>query len=80
VLRFATDIQQFGHAGLHTKCHLVLRNPSLDFRISDRFKMLLIQCTQTIECAASNLSRDPGRIAEKQDCIALVSKLHALML
>lgn len=48
-LGLARNIGEFGHAGLHAVGHFVLRDPGLNFRISDGRVFIFVECGNAIE-------------------------------
>ena len=48
MFRLAVEIGQLRHAGLHSECHLILLNTSLNFRITDAFVGLPVHLIEPI--------------------------------
>ena len=74
MLRFGTEIRHFWNAGLHPKRHFVLLNPSLRFRIADRFKVNLVQGVDAFDASPANGTGDSRRIIDKQYGIATAAE------
>ena len=63
-LRFPREVNQVGHASLHTKCHFVLGNSSLDFIVADLFKVLMVQGCQAVERFSTRFCVNAWRIGQ----------------
>src|SRR5204862_4888010 len=67
------------NAGLHAKCHFILRNSRGDFRIAHVGQLLAVKGLHAVEQAAAVVARDARRIGKKEDRIALAAEFDPLM-
>ena len=79
-LRFAGNVRELGHAGLHAEGHLVLRDARLDVRVAERGVPAAVERGEFVERFAARGAVHAGGIREIQNGIARVAELHALML
>jgi len=71
------DVQQVGRRGLQPVGHLVGSDAGGNFRIADDFEMLPIERADQVERISLQASVDPGRAADVENGVSLVSQPHA---
>ena len=79
LLRLLGDVHDLGHAGLHAKGQLILRDARDSLGMAELGDLLLIEILQGIERLAAHGAVHAGGIAHKEHGIALAAALHALI-
>ena len=69
-LRLGGEIRQIGHARLHPKGHLVLRDAGPRLRIADLLERPLVERLKAVERLAAHFGRDAGGIVDVEDRVA----------
>ena len=80
MLRLLRDIHELWNFCLHPKCHFILRNSSLSFRIIELLMSLCIQFLQTVKHSPSHISINTRRVIKIQNWLSRGTQFNSLML